>query len=173
MGARGRRVTRTTLLLLVPLVPLALFGVARAAAPASLLGLLLDDPWSYLIVAAVAVLLGAVLMTLRPVESFAARALFGMREATATEAGQVGPLLARVCTAAGIERSRLLLRIEDSNALNAYATAGHLVCVTTGALRLPEAGLEAILAHELGHHSELHPWISALTWWLQLPGPAA
>lgn len=169
MAARGRRVTATTLFLLVPLVPLALFGVARAAAPFSLLGVLLDDPWSYLIVAAVMVLVGAVLMTLRPVELFAARALFGMRDPTAAEAAQIEPLLGRACTAAGIERDRLLLRIEDSSAVNAYATAGHLVCVTTGALHLPEPQLEAVLAHELGHHSELHPWISALTWWLQLP----
>jgi Zn-dependent protease with chaperone function len=165
----GRRLTGTSLLLLLPLVPLALFGVARASAPVSLLGLLLDDPWSYLIVAAVAVLAGAVLMTLRPVEAFAARALFGMRAPTPEEDRTVEPLLARVCTAAGFERERLMLRIEDSSALNAYATAGHLVCVTTGALRLPEHELEAILAHELGHHRELHPLISALTWWLQLP----
>jgi hypothetical protein len=44
---RGRRVTATTLLLLVPLVPLVLFGVARAAAPFSVLGVLFDDPWNY------------------------------------------------------------------------------------------------------------------------------
>jgi Zn-dependent protease with chaperone function len=165
----GRRVTGTTLLLLLPLVPLALFGVARAAAPVSILGVLLDDPWTYLLVAAAAVLAGVVLMALRPVEAFAARALFGMRAATAGEEARVEPLLARACAAAGIPRSRLMLRMEDSNAINAYATAGHLVCVTTGALRLPDPQLEAVLGHELGHHSELHPAISALTWWLQLP----
>ena len=44
MVAHGRRVTSTTLLLLMPLVPLVLFGVARAAAPVSLLGVLFDDP---------------------------------------------------------------------------------------------------------------------------------
>jgi Zn-dependent protease with chaperone function len=165
----GRRITGTTLLLLVPLVPLALFGVARAAAPVSILGVLLDDPWTYLLVAAAAILAGVVLMALRPVEAFAARALFGMREATEEEAARIEPLLARVCAAAGMERDRLMLLMEDSNAVNAYATAGHLVCVTTGALRLPDPQLEAVLGHELGHHSELHPAISALTWWLQLP----
>lgn len=165
----GRRVSGTTLLLLVPLFPLALFGVARAAAPVSILGFLLDDPWNYVLVAAVAVLAGAVLMALRPVEAFAARALFGMRAPSAEEQARVEPLLVRACAAAGIERSRLMLRMDDSNAVNAYATAGHLVCVTTGALRLPDPQLEAVLGHELGHHSELHPLISALTWWLQLP----
>lgn len=160
----GRRVSGTTLLLLLPLVPLALFGVARAAAPVSILGLLLDDPWANVLVAAAAVLAGVVLMALRPVEAFAARALFGMRAAGAEEQARVEPLLARACAAAGIERDRLMLRMEDSNAVNAYATAGHLVCVTTGALRLSDSQLEAVPGHELGHHSELHPLISTLTW---------
>jgi Zn-dependent protease with chaperone function len=166
---RGRRVTATTLLLLVPLVPLVLFGVARAAAPFSVLGVLFDDPWNYAIVAAVVIVAGAVLMVLRPVERFAARALFRMREPTAEESARVEPLLDSACRAAGIDRARLVLLAEDSSAINAYATAGHLVCVTTGALGLEDRQLEAVLAHELGHHSELHPWISALTWWLQLP----
>ncbi|HEX6582420.1 MAG TPA: M48 family metalloprotease [Thermoleophilaceae bacterium] len=166
---RGRRVTGTTLLLLVPLVPLVLFGVARAAAPVSILGVLLDDPWSYVIVAVAAIVLGALLMALRPVERFAARALFGMRAPSQEESARVEPLLARACTSAGIDRDGLVLRAEDAGAINAYATAGHLLCFTTGALRLPDRQLEAVLAHELGHHSELHPWISALTWWLQLP----
>jgi len=169
MAARGRRVTGTTLLLLVPLVPLVLFGVARAAAPFSVLGLLFDDPWNYALVAALVVVAGAVLMVLRPVERFAARALFAMREPTAAESARVEPLLRRACAAAGIQRARLVLLAEDSSAINAYASAGHLVGVTTGALRLDDRQLEAVLAHELGHHTELHPWISALTWWLQLP----
>lgn len=41
--------------------------------------------------------------------------------------------------------------------------------MTTGALRLPDRQLEAVLGHEVGHHAELHPLISSLTWWLQLP----
>ena len=55
MAPHGRRVTGTTLLLLVPLVPLVLFGVARAAAPFSVLGVLFDDPWNYAIVAAIVI----------------------------------------------------------------------------------------------------------------------
>ena len=46
-AGHGRRITATSLLPLVPLVPLVLFGVARAAAPVSLLGVLFDDPWTY------------------------------------------------------------------------------------------------------------------------------
>ena len=42
--------------------------------------------------------------------------------------------------------------------------------VTTGALRLPDDQLEAILAHELGHHRGLHPVAALVVWWLSLPG---
>jgi Zn-dependent protease with chaperone function len=166
---RGRRISGTTLLLFLPLIPLVLFGVARAAAPVSVLGVLLHDPWTYVTISVVVILLGGVLMAVRPVEAFASRALFGMRAPTSDELDRIEPLLARACSRAGIERKRLMLRMEDASAINAYATAGHLVCVTTGALRLPDEQLEAVLGHELGHHTELHPLISALTWWLQLP----
>jgi STE24 endopeptidase len=169
MAAHGRRVTATTLLLLVPLVPLILFGVARAAAPVSLLGVLFDDPWTYALVAVLVVVAGAVLMVLRPVERFAAGALFDMRPPSAEESARVEPLLARACENAGMDRGRLVLMAQDSSAINASATAGHLVCFTTGALRLRDPPLEAVLAHELGHHTELHPWITAFAWWLQLP----
>ncbi len=166
---RGRRITGTTLLLLAPLIPLLLFGVARAAAPFSLLGLVFHHPWAYALVAAAVVVAGALVMSLRPVEAWAARVLFGMRAPTDAERAAVAPGLDRVAETAGMDPERLLLRIEDSGAPNAYAAAGHIVCVTTAALRLPAAELEAVLAHELGHHTELHPQITAMAWWLNLP----
>jgi Zn-dependent protease with chaperone function len=171
MSARrgGRRVSGTTLLLLVPLVPLVLFGVARAAAPASLIGLFFDDPWNYALFAALLVLAGAFLMAWKPFEAWAARVLFGMRPPTPEERAQIEPPLERVAARAGIEPGRLLLRVEEASKVNAYAGAGHILCVTTGALGFDERQLEAVLAHELGHHRELHPAITGLAWWLSLP----
>ena len=61
--------------------------------------------------------------------------------------------------------------IDDPGA-NAAAGASHLLFVTTGALELPDEHLEAILAHELGHHRGLHPVMTAVVWWLSLPGVA-
>ena len=165
----GRRIGVATLLLLVPAVPLILFGVARAAAPGSVIGLLFDDPWDYALFAVVLILAGGLLMAWRPFEAWCARALFGMRAPRPEAAAKIEPLLEQTAGRAGIEPARLLLRVEDSAALNAYAAAGHIVCVTTGALELPDRELEAILGHELGHHTELHPIISALIWWLSLP----
>ena len=54
--------------------------------------------------------------------------------------------------------------------MNASAGAANLLFVTTGALALDDERLEAILAHELGHHHGLHPVLTAVVWWLRIPG---
>jgi Zn-dependent protease with chaperone function len=46
------------------------------------------------------------------------------------------------------------------------------VFVTDRALRQDDADLEAVLAHELGHHRGLHPIATTMVWWLSLPGEA-
>src|SRR4029450_11150703 len=43
------------------------------------------------------------------------------------------------------------------------------VLVTPTALELPDDLLEAVLAHELGHHRHLHPVAIILGWWYLLP----
>ncbi|WP_326610857.1 M48 family metalloprotease [Streptomyces scopuliridis] len=69
---------------------------------------------------------------------------------------------------------RYELWIENSQDLNAYAAAGHIVGVTRFALeRLPSAQLAAVLAHELGHHTGGHAWTSLLGYWYSLPGRVA
>jgi Zn-dependent protease with chaperone function len=54
--------------------------------------------------------------------------------------------------------------------VNASAGAAHLLFVTSGALALPDDRLEAVLAHELGHHRGLHPVLATIVWWLRIPG---
>ena len=39
-------------------------------------------------------------------------------------------------------------------------------------MRRPDPELEALLAHELGHHRRLHPIVTAMVRWLSLPGEA-
>ncbi|MFH8607619.1 M48 family metalloprotease [Streptomyces sp. NPDC018029] len=49
-----------------------------------------------------------------------------------------------------------------------------IVGVTRFALdRLPSSQLAAVLAHELGHHTGGHVWVSLLGYWYALPGRAA
>jgi Zn-dependent protease with chaperone function len=169
----ARRPGRTALALALPVLLFIAFGVARVVAPVSALGLVFDEPAVFAAVAAAASLAGALLLLARPVELAVARSIAGpARVPSEGERARLTELLSRVAARAGIDPGRLILRIQDATGPNASAGAGHLLFVTTGALELPDSQLEAILAHELGHHRGLHPILTAIVWWLRLPGVA-
>lgn len=71
---------------------------------------------------------------------------------------------------ASFDTSRLALFVHETAELNAAAGAARLLFVTEGALRRTDSELEALLAHELGHHRGLHPIATTIVWWLALPG---
>jgi len=168
-----RRPGRTTLALVVPFVLFIVFGMARVVAPVGLLGVVFDDPRDFAIAAAVTSLLGAVLLAIRPVEVRVSGVIAGPTEPpTPQERERLEPMLARVGERAGIKPQRLVVRVQDSSGVNAGAGGGHLLFVTRGAFGLPDASLEAIVAHELGHHRGFHPVMTAVIWWLRLPGAA-
>ena len=168
-----RRPGRTTLALAVPLVLFVIFGMARVVAPVGLLGVVFDDPRDFAIAAAVTSLLGAVLLAIRPLELRVARVMAGPSESPSPEErARLDPLLARVGEKAGMEPSRIIVRVQESTGVNAAAGGGHLLFVTRGAFGLPDDELEAIVAHELGHHRGFHPVMTAVVWWLRLPGAA-
>jgi Zn-dependent protease with chaperone function len=145
--------------------------MARVAAPASGLGLVFDEPLGFAVVAAVTSLLGAVLLFVRPVELAVGRLVAGQsRQPTAEESERLMRLLSAVAERGGSHPGRLIVHVEDTPGVNAAAGAGHLMFVTTGALALPDDRLEAVLAHELGHHRGLHPILTAVMWWLRIPG---
>jgi Zn-dependent protease with chaperone function len=114
------------------------------------------------------------LALLRPVEAVLARLLFrGLRRPAPSELARIAPALERVCRTAGDDLRRYLLRVEENRQVNAFALGGHLLAVTRVALDLPDDMLEAVLAHELGHHRQLHPAAIILGWWYLLPFEAA
>jgi Zn-dependent protease with chaperone function len=169
----SRRFGPTTLALLAPLLVFVLFGMTRVVAPVSALGLVFDEPAEFAVAAAVSSLAGAVLLFVRPVERALARVLAGpVRPPAAPERERLDRLLERAAAQAGLDPARLIVRIQEEPGVNAAAGAGHLLFVTTGALELPDEQLEAVLAHELGHHRGFHPIVGALVWWLRLPGVA-
>ncbi|MFJ5798908.1 M48 family metalloprotease [Streptomyces decoyicus] len=107
----------------------------------------------------------------RPAESFFARYVLGMRYPTRQERDRLAPVWKEVTARAGVDGRTYELWIEDSDALNAYAAAGHIVGVTRFSLdHLPNGQLAAVLAHELGHHTGGHAWSSLLGYWYALPG---
>ena len=167
----ARRPGRTTLALALPILVFVLFGMARVVAPASALGLVFDQPLVFAAVAVVLSVAGAALLFVRPVELRMAAVLAGeTAELSAAEAARLGKLLREVGERAGIDTDRLIVRVQDDPEVNASAGAAHLLFVTTGALALPDEELEGVLAHELGHHRGLHPVLTAVVWWLRLPG---
>jgi STE24 endopeptidase len=92
-----------------------------------------------------------------------------LRKPTRTESAALQPLLEDVCATAGVDPRRYWLRIQNSREINAMAVGGHVVGVSTAALGLPREQLEAVLAHELGHHLAGHTTISLVRWWYELP----
>ncbi|WP_434442154.1 M48 family metalloprotease [Lentzea sp. E54] len=92
-----------------------------------------------------------------------------LRKPTGKERAVLEPLLEEVCGAAGVDPKRYWLRIQNSREINAMAVGGHVVAVSTAALQLPARQLEAVLAHELGHHLAGHTKASLLRWFYELP----
>ncbi|KOU32471.1 peptidase [Streptomyces sp. WM6372] len=107
----------------------------------------------------------------RPSEGFFARHLLRLQRPLAHELAALAPVWREVTARAGVDGDRYELWIEDTDHLNAYAAAGHIVGVTRYALeKLPRSQLAAVLAHELGHHTGGHAWSGLLGWWYALPG---
>jgi Zn-dependent protease with chaperone function len=91
------------------------------------------------------------------------------RRPTGAERAWFMPLWHDVCANARVDGRRYSLWVRNSDEVNALATGGHVVAVTTAALDLPARQLEAVLAHELGHHLSGHATASLLRWWYGLP----
>ena len=128
------------------------------------------EPVTSVIVACAAWTASAALVQVRPVEAGLARLLYrSLRRPRPAELGRIAPALERVCRRAGTDPGRYLLRVEEKRQVNAFALGGHVLAVTRMALELPDDLLEAVLAHELGHHRHLHPVAIILGWWYLLP----
>jgi Zn-dependent protease with chaperone function len=164
-----RRPAAVTLLSLVPLAMLWAFGAARVAAPFGLIGLLFDHPWQYATTAAVVAALSVVLMAVPAVDRAVGGVLLGGREPEPEEQARLRPLMASVGARARVDPARFHVLVSDDDGINAAAGGGRLVFVTRGALRLPDEELAAVLAHELGHHRDGLPVVTALIWWARLP----
>lgn len=111
----------------------------------------------------------AALVLVRPVEARFARQLFKVRRPTEPELERLRPVWERTCRRAGLDQRDFTLRVEDTQLVNAFALGAHFVAVTRRALELPDELLEAVLAHELGHHRDRHPLAATLGWWYLMP----
>jgi Zn-dependent protease with chaperone function len=110
----------------------------------------------------------------RPCERLMARWLFGLRHPSPEEARTLEAVWHEVTSRGGVDGSAYQLWVEDSQEINATATAGHIVAVTSHSVRtLSPLQLAGVLAHELGHHTRGHAWSTLLAFWYALPGRLA
>lgn len=110
------------------------------------------------------------LLFLRPVQRVMLSTLFHLRPPTAAEHERLDPAWWAVLDRAGIPRDRYVLAVEERAELNAMAAGSHVVAATTRALAsVPQRELEAVLAHELGHHRGLHAVGFVAVYWLGTP----
>ena len=93
------------------------------------------------------------------------------RKPSPEELARLMPLWDRVLARVGkSKRRRYRLRVDDDVRLNAAAGGGSLVIVTTRAMTsLPDNQLEAVLAHEFGHHVGFHPIMLLVQQWMARP----
>lgn len=167
-----RRIDRGALAQLWPFLAFIAFGMTRVVAPVSLIGLVFHHPWVFALVSVAVVIGGAALLFIEPIELRVAGVLAPSRAPTGDESRRLRRMLDDIGTRAGIDTGRLTPRVQETGEVNASAGAAHMVFVTDRALRQDDADLEALLAHELGHHRGLHPIATTMVWWLSLPGAA-
>ena len=124
------------------------------------------DYWMF----AVAFLAVGLLMFVRPFQVFVLTPILGARRPTPTEAAVIEPIWTGIAEANGLPASRYVVRVVDTDEVNAFACGGHLVVVTTFAVtELTASQLRGVLAHELSHHLGLHTVAITLGHWLSVP----
>lgn len=107
----------------------------------------------------------------RPAENVLVRVFSRLRHPTRDERERLAMAWRAVVDSAGITKSKYSLWIQESGETNALAAGGHTVAVTRNALeKLSPKQLEAVMAHELGHHLGGHAWVMQLMYWYSIPG---
>ncbi len=168
-GHRGaRRVQRGALWAFVPvlvMLPFSLLALVVFWLPVHLVA---DQVAYWMFV--VAFLAAGLLLFVRPFQVLVLTPIIGARRATHEEAALIEPIWVAIADANGLPASRYVVRVVDSEEVNAFACGGHLVVVTTFAVsELSTDQLRGVLAHELSHHLGLHTVAITFGHWLSAP----
>ncbi len=157
-------------LVLVPLLVISAFCLTFSLLPLFLV-LWNVFPGHWLIPVAAYYAFG-LLFFIPPVENFMWKYLDrSSREPTHGEQQRLVPALEDVISRVGKGGERKFrLRVVATSQLNAYAGGARQVAVAQGAVEsLSDSELRGIVAHELGHHSGLHPAVGLAAHWITKP----
>lgn len=124
---------------------------------------------SYPLFAFAALALGVVLFSKSVQRIFLAK-LLKARKPTSKESAILYKSWRKVAQANHASAQSFVLAVVDSTEINAFASGGHLVVVSSYAIQeLDENELAGVLAHELSHHLGSHTIALTIAQWLSLP----
>lgn len=162
-----RRIERSAVTALLPVVALVPFWLLAMAIVWIPIRLLTGVP--FWVVPAVWVVLGGLLFV-PAIQVAVLSPLFGARKPDAEELAIIRPIWRDLAARANLPQYRYVVRVIDSDDLNAFACGGHLVIVTSFAVEeLTPRELSGVLAHELSHHLGWHTAALTVGHWLSLP----
>lgn len=119
---------------------------------------------------ALAAFMTGALLFVRPVQRIVLQRLLGARTPTRAEHESLHRAWHVVAQANHIAPSDFVLAVADSEDLNAFASGGHLVVVSSWAIKnLSHEKLVGVLAHELSHHIGMHTIALTVGQWLTIP----
>lgn len=167
MTPTSRRIERSAVTALLPVAALVPFWLLAMAVLWLPLRLLFGIP--YWVVPAGWLAVGLLLFV--PAVQVAVLSPFlGGRRPTERELAVITPIWRDLAAKANQPQYRYVIRVIDSDELNAYACGGHLLIVTSFAIdELTPRELSGVLAHELSHHLGLHTAALTIGHWLSLP----
>lgn len=167
VGTRNRQIERSAVTALVPVAVIVPFWLLAMVVVWLPLRLAFGVAFWMVPVGWLAV---GLLLLVPPIQVAVLGRLFGARRPAPDEVAVISPIWRDLASAANLPRYRYTIRIVDSDDLNAFACGGHLVVVTTFAIReLTPRQLAGVLAHELSHHLGLHTAALTVGHWLSLP----
>lgn len=124
---------------------------------------------SYSLFAFAAIAMGIVLFSKSVQKVFLSR-LLGARQPTNAESATLYQAWKRVAKANHISLDSFVLKVVDTDEINAFASGGHLLVVSSFAVNeLDNNELTGVLAHELSHHLGSHTVALTIAQWLSLP----
>ena len=167
MAAKGQRLDAAALTAAFPVIALLPAWFASTSLIWLVVSIPLDPPYAmFLIVVA----MGSVVMFLPFTQRVFLTQLLGVRPPDDGELRRLTSATRIVVAAAGTPRRRFILAIDESDDVNAFACGGHVLVVSSFALRhLDDDELTGIVAHEFSHHLGAHTIGLSFAQWFSLP----